>query len=63
MRLALVSIIGSVYPTLNGGAEISFMSEYQYYEFRAIDKALDKDEMDELRSLSSRRDHPDRIRQ
>jgi hypothetical protein len=30
------------------------MSEYQYYEFRALDKALDKDEMDELRSLSSR---------
>ena len=30
------------------------MSEYQYYEFRAIDKPLDNDEIDELRSLSSR---------
>jgi hypothetical protein len=30
------------------------MSEYQYYDFRAIDKPLDQDEMDDLRSLSSR---------
>jgi hypothetical protein len=30
------------------------MSEYQYYDFRAIDKPLDHDQMDELRSLSSR---------
>ena len=30
------------------------MSEYQYYEFRAIDKPLDRVDMDELRSLSSR---------
>jgi hypothetical protein len=30
------------------------MSEYQYYDFRAIDKPLDHDEMDGLRSLSSR---------
>ena len=32
------------------------MSEYQYYEFRAIDKPLDKIGMDYLRSLSSRAD-------
>ncbi|QEH38400.1 hypothetical protein OJF2_70010 [Aquisphaera giovannonii] len=30
------------------------MSEYQYYEFRAIDRPLGQDEMDELRRLSSR---------
>jgi hypothetical protein len=30
------------------------MSEYQYYEFRAIDRPLTDDEMDELRQLSSR---------
>jgi hypothetical protein len=30
------------------------MSEYQYYDFRAIDKPLDQDEMDDLRSVSSR---------
>jgi hypothetical protein len=30
------------------------MSEYQYYEFRAIDRPLSEDEMDELRDLSSR---------
>lgn len=30
------------------------MSEYQYYEFQAIDRPLTKDEMAELRSLSSR---------
>jgi hypothetical protein len=30
------------------------MSEYQYYEFRAIDRPLDEDEQDELRALSSR---------
>jgi hypothetical protein len=30
------------------------MSEYQYYEFRTIDKPLDDDDMDDLRSLSSR---------
>ena len=30
------------------------MSEYQYYEFQAIDYPLDKGAMDELRSLSSR---------
>jgi hypothetical protein len=30
------------------------MSEYQYYDFRAIDKPLDQDEMNDLRSLSSR---------
>jgi hypothetical protein len=30
------------------------MSEYQYYEFRAIDKPLNAKEMDDLRSVSSR---------
>src|SRR3954453_12111100 len=30
------------------------MSEYQYYEFRAVDRPLDKKAMDELRQLSSR---------
>src|SRR6266496_459420 len=30
------------------------MSEYQYYEFRAIDRPLNQDEMDELSDLSSR---------
>src|SRR5258706_535606 len=30
------------------------MSEYQYYEFRAIDKPLDKKQMEELRALSTR---------
>ena len=30
------------------------MSEYQYYEFRAIDRPLSQREMDELRTLSTR---------
>jgi hypothetical protein len=30
------------------------MSEYQYYEFRAIDRTLNPKEMDELRTLSTR---------
>ena len=30
------------------------MSEYQYYEFQAIDRPLNKKEMDELRSFSTR---------
>ncbi|MFO7739670.1 MAG: hypothetical protein R6V46_14415 [Desulfatiglandaceae bacterium] len=30
------------------------MSEYQYYEFLAIDRPLTKDEMAELRALSTR---------
>jgi hypothetical protein len=30
------------------------MSEYQYYEFRAIDRPLDRDAMDDLRDISSR---------
>jgi hypothetical protein len=30
------------------------MSEYQYYEFLAIDRPLTADEMDELRELSTR---------
>ncbi len=32
----------------------SVMSEYQYYEFRAIDRPLSEKEMDELRALSTR---------
>ena len=30
------------------------MSEYQYYEFLAIDRPLTEDEMAELRALSTR---------
>lgn len=30
------------------------MSEYQYYDFRAMDRALTRPEMAELRSISSR---------
>jgi hypothetical protein len=30
------------------------MSEYQYYEFRAIDRPLNRDQMEELRALSTR---------
>jgi len=30
------------------------MSEYQYYEFLAIDQPLTEDELDELRALSTR---------
>jgi len=30
------------------------MSEYQYYEFRAIDRMLDQDDMDALRAISTR---------
>ena len=30
------------------------MSEYQYYEFRALDRPLNKKEMGVLRSISSR---------
>lgn len=32
------------------------MSEYQYYEFQAVDRYLTEEEMDELRSFSSRAD-------
>lgn len=32
------------------------MSEYQYYEFQAIDRGLTDKEMSELRSFSSRAD-------
>ena len=32
------------------------MSEYQYYEFLAIDRPLDEGEMRELRGISSRAD-------
>jgi len=30
------------------------MSEYQYYEFRAVDRPLREDEMEELRAISTR---------
>ena len=30
------------------------MSEYQYYEFQAIDRPLTKDELEQMRALSSR---------
>ena len=30
------------------------MSEYQYYEFRAVDRPLTEREMEELRALSTR---------
>lgn len=30
------------------------MSEYQYYEFRAIDEALNADQQEEVSALSSR---------
>ena len=30
------------------------MSEYQYYEFQALDRPLDKDEMRQLRAVSTR---------
>jgi hypothetical protein len=30
------------------------MSKYQYYEFHAIDRPLDRAALDELRSISSR---------
>src|SRR5262249_19354166 len=36
------------------GPRDSSMSEYQYYEFRAIDRPLDGKQMDELRALSTR---------
>jgi|GEM_PF-6507266 len=29
------------------------MSEYQYYEFQAIDRPLNKQEQDEIRTLSN----------
>jgi len=32
------------------------MSEYQYYEFKAVDRPLTRDQIDELRALSSRAD-------
>jgi hypothetical protein len=32
------------------------MSEYQYYEFQAVDRCLTEKEMSELRSFSSRAD-------
>ena len=31
-----------------------FMSEYQYYEFRTIDRALSDKEMNEMRAVSTR---------
>ena len=38
------------------------MSEYQYYEFRAIDRPLDEDERDELRALSTRAEITSRMK-
>lgn len=32
------------------------MSEYQYYEFQAVDRCLTEEEMSELRRFSSRAD-------
>ena len=32
------------------------MSEYQFYEFVTVDKQLSSDEMDQLRSISTRAD-------
>ena len=33
------------------------MSEYQYYEFTAIDRALTREQMSRLRALSTRATH------
>ena len=35
------------------------MSEYQYYEFQAIDRPLSQAEMAAVRALSTRDDHAD----
>jgi hypothetical protein len=38
------------------------MSEYQYYEFLAIDRPLSKEEMAHMRAISSRgRRHPQAV--
>jgi hypothetical protein len=39
------------------------MSEYQYYEFRAIDRPLTAREMAELRSYSTRANYADELHQ
>lgn len=40
------------------------MSEYQYYEFQAIDRPLDRAAQETLRSISSRgADHCDELQQ
>ncbi len=39
------------------------MSEYQYYEFVAIDEPLTPKQMAELRALVSRPHYPDPLRQ
>src|SRR5215472_13023211 len=40
------------------------MSEYQYYEFLAVDRALNERQLAELRALSTRgADHSDELRQ
>jgi hypothetical protein len=36
------------------GEGVRAVSEYQYYEFAAVDRALDKRELDQLRALSTR---------
>jgi hypothetical protein len=42
----------AVHPILSGRADL--MSEYQYYEFQAIDRPLDRAAQEALRSISSR---------
>jgi hypothetical protein len=39
------------------------VSEYQYYEFQAIDRPLTKDQIQELRSISSRAEITPRLDQ
>jgi hypothetical protein len=39
------------------------MSEYQYYEFQALDRRLTAAEMARLRSFSTRADHTDELRE
>jgi hypothetical protein len=51
-------------PAVNGGQPgTNTMSEYQYYEFVAVDRRLNEGEMGELRSVSSRAHHVDDVRQ
>jgi hypothetical protein len=40
--------------SINSAARVRKMSEYQYYEFQAVDRALSKEEMSRLRAISSR---------
>src|SRR5579875_3822371 len=53
--IAATSVLGRVkswYGTAERGG--SSMSEYRYYEFQAIDRPLTREEMAELRALSTR---------